>query len=190
MDTFDRILDLINTNLIYCLPAMILTLFILQLLFRDRLQFKKAYLIIKWIIIGYVIVNLFSFIIFIIINPEKSAFINRATGKYWFSYWFMIFSSLFLPFLLFYKKIGLKPLFLLFVSIMMKIGWYFERYIIFLADYSIRQFDPEKESDWLTSPWSGFYLIWIQGVILALILIGVIIIIERLENKRILHNKD
>ena len=72
---------------------------------------------------------------------------------------------------------------------MMKIGWYFERYIIFLADYSIRQFDPEKESDWLTSPWSGFYLIWIQGVILALILIGVIIIIERLENKVYQHRR-
>lgn len=169
---------------------MIITLLIFQLLFKDRLQFKKAYLIIKWIIIGYVIVNLISFIILIIINHEKSAFINRATGKYWFSYWFMIFSSLFLPFFLFYKKIGLKPLFLLFVSITMKIGWYFERYIIFLADYNIRQFDPEKEFDWLTSPWGGFYLIWIQGLILALILVGGITIIERLANKRTLHNKN
>ncbi|UOR30056.1 hypothetical protein GSB9_03380 [Flavobacteriaceae bacterium GSB9] len=188
MEIFDRILELINANLIYCLPAMILTLLILQLLFKDRLQFKKAYRIIKWIIIGYAIVNLIYFLIGLIVYPDQSAFLNRATGKYWLSYWIMMFSVVFLPFSLLYKNIGLKPFYLLFVSVMMKIGWYFEKYVIFFADYNIRQFDPERESDWLTSPWSGFYLTWIQGLILALILIGLTTIIGRNKRTKTVHN--
>ena len=188
MEIFDRIFELINANLIYCLPAMILTLLTFQLFFKDKLQFKKAYRIIKWIIIGYSILNLIYFLIGITVYPDQSSFFNRATGKYWLNYWLMMFSAILLPFSLLYKKIGIKPLYLLFVSIMLKIGWYFERYIIFLADYSSRQFNPERESDWLTSPWSGFYLTWIQGFTLALILIGITIIIGRYENKKTVHN--
>lgn len=115
--------------------------------------------------------------------PDQSAFLNRATGKYWLNYWLMLFSAILLPFSLLFKKTGIKPFYLLFVSIMMKIGWYFERYVIFLADYNSRQFKPERESDWLTSTWRGFYLTWIQGYILALILIGLTRVIERYENK-------
>jgi len=167
---------------------MILTLLTFQLFFKDKLKFKKAYRIIKWIIIGYAIVNLIYFLIGITVYPDQSAFLNRATGKYWLNYWIMMFSAILLPFSLLYKKIGIKPLYLLFVSIMMKIGWYFERYVIFLADFNIRQFEPDRESDWLTSPWSGFYLTWIQGFILALILIGLTTLIARNTRKKTVHN--
>ena len=188
MEIFDRILKLINVNLIYCLPAMILTLLILQLVFKNKLQFRKAYRGIKSIIIGYAIINLIYFLIALIVYPEQSAFLNRISEKYWLSYWLMMFSVVLLPFSLLYKKIGLKPLFLLFVSIMMKIGWYFERYGIFIAHYNLRQLYPKRESNWLTSPWSGFYLIWIQGIFLAFILISLTTIIGHYKNKKTVHN--
>lgn len=188
MEIINIIFELINANLIYCLPAMILTLFFFQVFFKDKFQFRKAYKIIKWIIIGYAIVNLIYFFFIIIAYPNQSAFLNRATGKYWLNTWIMMFSAVSLPFSLLYKKLGVKPFYLFFVSIMMKIGWYFERYIILIADYSSKQFKPESESDWLTSPWSGFYITWIQGFILALILIVVTTLIGRYENKKTLQN--
>lgn len=182
MEIFDRILELISANLIYCLPAMILTILLLQVFFKDKFQFKKAYRIIKWIIIVYAVVNLISFLIGIIVFPDKSVFLNRATGKYWPNYWLMMFSVIILPFSLLYKKIGIKPFYLLFVSIMLKIGWYFERYVILIASHYSYQYWTETEPNWLNSPWSGFYMTWIQGFILALILIGLIKITEKKKN--------
>ena len=187
MEIFDRILELINANLIYCLPTMILTLLLFQVFIKEKFQFKKAFRIIKWIIIVYAIVNLISFLIGIIVFPDKSAFLNRATGKYWPNYWLMMFSAIFLPFSLLHKRIGIKPFYLLFVSLMMKIGWYFHFYVILLASHFSYSSWTETETDWLNSPWSGFYMTWIQGFILALILIGLIKITEK---KKTVHNKE
>jgi hypothetical protein len=188
MEIFDRIFELIDANLINCLPAMILTLLTFQLFFKDKLQFKKAYRIIKWIIIGYAIFNLIYFLIGITVYPDQSAFLNRATGKYWLNYWLMMFSAILLPFSLFYKKIGIKPFYLLFVSIMMKIGWYFERYVILIASHNSYEYWTGTETHWLNSPWSGFYMTWIQGFILALILIGLTTIIGRNKRTKTVHN--
>ena len=188
MEIVDRIFELISANLIYCLPAMILTLLTFQLFFKDKLPFKKAYRIIKWIIIGYAILNLIYFFIIIIAYPDQSAFLNRATGKYWLNTWIMMFSAVLLPFTLLYRRIGTKTLYLLFVSIMMKIGWYFERYVILIASHNSYEYWTGTETHWLNSPWSGFYMTWIQGFILALILIGLTTIIGRNERKKTVHN--
>ena len=185
MEIFDRILELINANLIYCLPGMILTLLSVQLFTKNKLKFKKMYLIIKWIIIGYLVVNLIYFLIGIIIYQDQSAFFNRVTGKYRLNYWVIIFSTILLPLSLLSKKFGKKPIYLLFVTVIMKFDWYFRIYGIILADYNIRQFEPERELGWLTSPWSGLYLTWIQGFILALILIVLTTIIRRYKNKKL-----
>ena len=190
MEIFDRILELINANLIYCLPAIILTLFLLQVFFKDKFQINKAYQIVKWIIIGYAVVNLINFLIGIIMFPDQSAFLNRATGKYWPNYWLMMFSVILLPFSLFYKRIGTKPFYLFFISFMMKIGWFFHFYVILLASHFSYSSWTETESHWLNSPWSGFFMNWIQGFILALILIGLTTIIERNERKKTVHNKE
>lgn len=82
----------------------------------------------------------------------------------------------------------LKPFYLLFVSVIMKIGWYFERYVLFIADYSSSLYSAEHESDWFDSPWSGLYLTWIQGIILALLLMVLTAVINRFENKMNIHN--
>ena len=181
MEIFDRILELINANLIYCLPTMILTLLLFQVFFKEKFQLKKAFRIIRWIIIIYAIVNLISFLIGIIMFPDESAFLNRAAGKYWPNYWLMMFSAIFLPFSLLHKRIGIKPFYLLFVSLIMKIGWYFHFYVVLIAShFSYSSWtETETETDWLNSPWSGFYMTWIQGFILALFLIGLIKITEK-----------
>lgn len=167
---------------------MILTLYIFQLISKDRAQVKKAYRILKWIIIGYAVVNLILFLITLIFYPDQSAFLDRAFGKYWLSYWVMMISAICLPFTLLYKNLGLKPFYLLFVSFMMKIGWYFERYVIFIADYSIGQFKPENKSDWLTSPWSVLIITLIQGIIIALILIGMVKLLVRNKERSFQKN--
>ena len=187
METFDSVLELINANLIYCIPTMILTLLLFQVFFKEKFQFKKAFRIIKWIIIVYAVVNLIRFLIGITMFPDKSEFLNRATGKYWPNYWLMMCLAIFLPFSLLYKRIGIKPFYLLFVSLMMKIGWYFHSYVILLASYNSYHSWTERETHWLNSPWSGFYMTWIQGFILALILMGLIKITEK---KKTVHNTE
>lgn len=188
MEICTRLLELTNTNLIYCLPTMILTLVTFQLLFKVKWQFKKTYQIIKWIIIVYAVVCIIHFLIGVTVHPDQSSFLHRATGRYWLTYWIMLCSSTILPFSLLYKKMGLKPFYLLFVSVIMKIGWYFERYVLFIADYSSSLYSAEHESDWFDSPWSGLYLTWIQGIILALLLMVLTAVINRFENKMNIHN--
>lgn len=166
---------------------MILTLLLIKAFLKENLKLNGAFKIIKWIIIMYSIVNLISFLIGIFVFPDKSAFLNRINGSYYFTYWIMLFSALVIPFSLLFKKAGEKPIVLLFISILMKIGWYFERYVLLMASYH-RDFWTETETDWFNSPWSGFYLIWIQGVILALILVGITILTERHKRKQDNYN--
>jgi hypothetical protein len=167
MELLKRILELVEANLLNCFPAMICTLLLIQLFFKDKFQIKKSYEVIKWVLLTYTVVNLIYFLLLLIVTPEESAFLNRATGKYMFAYWFLLFSSIILPFSLVYKKIGTQPFYLLFVSIMMKIGWYFELFVIVIASHHSTQFYTETEADWLSSPWIAFYITWLQGFILA-----------------------
>lgn len=171
MELIKRILELVETNLLNCFPAMIITLMLIQVFFKDKFQIKKAYEVIKWVLITYTVVNLIYFLLILIVTPEESAFLNRATGKYMFAYWFMLFSSIILPFSLLYKKIGIKPFYLLFVSIMIKIGWYFELFVIIIASHHSIQFYTETESDWMSSPWIVFFIICLQGFIMALLVL-------------------
>jgi hypothetical protein len=182
---FYRIIELVNENLIYCLPTIILTLLFFQVFFKEKSRFKNAYQIIKWIIIVYGIVNLISFLIGIILFPEKSDLFNQTIGKYWLNYWLMMFTAVILPLSLLYEKIGIKPFYLLFVSIITKIGWYFHFYVVLIASHNSYQYWTKTETNWLNSPWSRFYMTWMQGFILALILIG---IIKMIEKKKTVHN--
>lgn len=185
MEIYDTIIEIIDVNLIYCLIPLLFTLILIEAVFKNRFKTKPVLNLIKWIIICYSIVTLIRFFIGIILFPEESAFLNRATGPYWWGYWLMFLSATLLPFTLFYKKLASKPFYVIFIALFMKIGWYLERFEMIVISYH-RDYLPDSwSSDGFFFPMKGILMLILQGIILAIILLGVF---ELMERKKMMQN--
>jgi hypothetical protein len=179
MNLYNRIIEIIDANFMRCLIPIILTLILIELLFKRRFETKKVLHLVCWLIIFYSIVTWTYSLIGIIFYPEKFAFIERATGPYSWAYWMMVLPALILPFTLFIKKISSNFYYVLFVAIFMKIGFYFERFVIILTNYH-QDYGPERENVEFTDSFSfGILMIFIQGMIIAFISLGVFDIIKK-----------
>jgi molybdopterin-containing oxidoreductase family membrane subunit len=81
-------------------------------------------------------------------NPyEGFAFINRAFGNYWWSYWIMVSCNVICPQLFWFKKIRENTPLVWIISIFVNIGMWFERFVI--ANTTLSR-------DFLPSSW-GYY---------------------------------
>ena len=85
------------------------------------------------------------------VEYEAYAFLNRATGPYWWAYASMMTCNVISPQLMWFKKLRRSLLFTFFISIVVNIGMWFERFVIIVT--SIHQ-------DYLPSSWSMFYPTW------------------------------
>jgi hypothetical protein len=86
MEIYKRIIEIVDANLIYCLIPIILTLILVELIFKNRFETKKVLNLIRWTIIIYAIITWSITLIGMALHPEESAFINRATGPYKIAY--------------------------------------------------------------------------------------------------------
>lgn len=179
MELAKRIVNIIDTNIILCLIPMILCLSLVHLFFKNRFQTKKALNVISWIILTYTIVMIIYSIIGIIFYYNEFAFVNRATGPYKLFFWFMFLSANVFPFTLFIKKFRTKFFYVLVVAFFMKIGAYFERFVIITTSLHRDYAEGHEFSDlfFLLS------ILMLQGFLLAIILLGILEIIER-KNQR------
>jgi Ni/Fe-hydrogenase subunit HybB-like protein len=78
---------------------------------------------------------------------ESYAFINRATGPYWWSYWIMITCNVVSSQLMWIKKLRRNLIFTFFLSIVINIGMWFERFVIIVTSL---------HRDYLTSSWTMY----------------------------------
>jgi molybdopterin-containing oxidoreductase family membrane subunit len=78
---------------------------------------------------------------------EKFTQINRATGPYWYLYWWLIFCNVLAPQVLWVKKVRTNPLALFVVALIVLIGMWLERYVIVVTSL---------HRDFLPSSW-GMY---------------------------------
>ena len=64
---------------------------------------------------------------------EQYAFLNRAFGPYWWSYWIMISCNVLIPQLFWFKSVrrSIKAMFV--ISILVNVGMWFERYVIIIT---------------------------------------------------------
>ena len=87
---------------------------------------------------------------------ESFAFVNRATGDYYWAYWTMVSCNVISPQFIWFKKLRRSPLFLFVLSIFVNIGMWFERFVITVTSL---------HHDFLPSSW-GYYspTIWDVGV--------------------------
>ena len=95
------------------------------------------------------------------VEYEQYAFLNRATGPYWWSYWAMMTCNVISPQLFWSKKLRTNLTFTFVMSIIINIGMWFERFVIIVT--SIHR-------DFLPSSWSYFYPSWVDiGVFMGTI---------------------
>jgi len=185
VELFNRILKLIDVNLIYCLPAIILTLILVEFFFKNRFETRKTLNLICWVIIIYTIVSFSFYLIGMIMNPDEYAFIHRATGPYAWAYWMMFLGTLILPLTLLIKRLASKFWYVLLVAIGMKIGVYFERFVIIVTSYHRDYLVENENGDFINTFSFGIGLIYLQGMIIAILALGIFEIIKR---KKTIHN--
>src|SRR6218665_203574 len=82
------------------------------------------------------------------VPAESYAFINRATGPYWWAYWSMMTCNVISPQLFWFKKLRTNIMATFILSIIVNIGMWFERFVIIVTSV---------HRDYLPSSWSMFY---------------------------------
>ena len=173
MEFYNRFIELVDANLIFVLIPVILTLMIVESIFKNRFETKKTLNLIRWTIIAYAIFTWITTIFGIAIYPVDSTFVNRATGPYGFAYWMMLFGSLILPFTLLLKSWASKFWYVLFVAFCLKIGSYYERFVI-MTTVLYRDYVPGNgNTEMANSALSVVAMLIIQGVLIAILILGV-----------------
>ena len=181
LNNIEYFLELVDKNLIFCLPPMILTLLLLRALLKNRLPFKKAFAVIRWIILVVTLIAWLAFIALLIIAPDESAMLQRLSGEYKWIYVFLFVSSFLVPLILFNRRLAAKPLVLLVVAIFMRIGWYLERVVVIRNSYLTMDDLPERyytNVSYAITPLEVYLLSVLQGIVLAVVLVGTLKMIE------------
>ena len=85
------------------------------------------------------------------VEYESYAFLNRATGKYWWAYTIMMTANVVTPQLFWFRKIRTNVIYTFILAIIVNIGMWFERFVIIVTSV---------HRDYLPSSWSMFYPTW------------------------------
>ncbi len=81
-------------------------------------------------------------------NPyERFIFMNRAFGPYWWAYWIMVSCNVISPQFFWFKKLRTNIPFMFFISIVVNIGMWYERFVIIATSL---------HRDFLPSSWGYF----------------------------------
>lgn len=67
------------------------------------------------------------------VEYEQYAFVNRATGPYWWAYWSMMTCNLIAPQVFWFKWARTTPWFIFMLSIVVNVGMWFERFVIIVT---------------------------------------------------------
>ncbi len=113
-----------------------------------HIELMNIVIIITGSIVGIAYITEFFIAWYGQVPAEKYAFINRATGPYWWAYWSMMTCNVISPQLFWFKKLRTNIAATFVLSIIVNIGMWFERFVIIVT--SIHR-------DYLPSSWSMFY---------------------------------
>ncbi|HMX04546.1 MAG TPA: polysulfide reductase NrfD [Chitinophagales bacterium] len=87
-------------------------------------------------------------------NPyERYAFLNRAMGPYWWSYWGMMTCNVVSPQLFWFRKLRRSVVFTFFMSIFINVGMWFERFVIIVTS---------THRDFIPSNWTMYYPTYVE----------------------------
>ena len=139
--------------------AMVLTLMIItRKLFKledyitiGHIELMNIVIIITGSIVGIAYITEFFIAWYSGVEAEQYAFINRAFGPYWWSYWAMMSCNVISPQLFWFKKIRTSIVLTFILSLVVNIGMWFERFVIIVTSL---------HRDFLPSSWAMFYPTW------------------------------
>lgn len=95
------------------------------------------------------------------VEYEGYAFMNRATGPYWWAYWSMMTCNVITPQLFWFKKVRTSLIASFILSIFVNIGMWFERFVIIVTSL---------HRDYIPSSWSMFHPTFVDiGIFLGTI---------------------
>jgi Ni/Fe-hydrogenase subunit HybB-like protein len=135
--------------------AMVLTLMIItrkvykleDYITIGHIELMNIVIIITGSIVGIAYITEFFVAWYSGVEYEQYAFINRATGPYWWAYWSMMTCNVISPQLFWFKKIRTSIVATFILSIVVNIGMWFERFVIIVTSL---------HRDYLPSSWAMF----------------------------------
>ena len=113
-----------------------------------HIELMNIVIIITGSIVGVAYITEFFIAWYSGVEAEFYAFLNRATGPYWWAYWTMMTCNVISPQLFWVKKIRTSIVATFIISIIVNIGMWFERFVIIVTSL---------HRDYLPSSWAMFY---------------------------------
>lgn len=135
--------------------AMVLTLMIItRKVFKlenyitlEHIESMNKVITLTGSIVGVAYITEFFIAAYSGVEYEQYAFINRATGPYWWAYWSMMTCNVVTPQLFWFRKIRRSIVATFVISIFVNIGMWFERFVIIVTSL---------HRDYLPSSWVMF----------------------------------
>lgn len=135
--------------------AMVLTLMLItrkvykleDYITMTHIELMNIVIIVTGSIVGIAYITEFFVAWYSGVEYEQYAFINRATGPYWWAYWSMMTCNVISPQLFWFKKIRTSIVATFILSIIVNIGMWFERFVIIVTSL---------HRDYLPSSWAMF----------------------------------
>jgi len=113
-----------------------------------HIDYMNKIIILTGSIVGIAYVTEFFMAWYSGVEYERYAFLNRAFGPYWWAYWSMMTCNVISPQLFWFKKIRQSIAWSFFLSIVVNIGMWFERFVIIVTSL---------HRDFVPSSWAMFY---------------------------------
>ncbi|WP_400193867.1 NrfD/PsrC family molybdoenzyme membrane anchor subunit [Hymenobacter sp. B81] len=141
--------------------AMVLTLMLItRVVFRledyitlEHIALMNKIMMITGSIVGVAYITEFFIAWYSQVEFEQYAFINRATGPYWWAYWAMMTCNVISPQLVWIRRVRYSIPATFVLSIIVNIGMWFERFVIIVTSL---------HRDYIPSSWAMFSPSWID----------------------------
>lgn len=135
--------------------AMVLTLMLItrkvykleHYITMEHIEMMNIIIIVTGSVVGIAYLTEFFMAWYSGVPYEQYAFINRATGPYWWAYWMMMTCNVISPQMFWVKRIRTSLIMTFFLSIVVNVGMWFERFVIIVTSL---------HRDYLPSSWMYF----------------------------------
>ena len=118
-----------------------------------HIEYMNIVIIVTGSIVGVAYITEFFISWYSGVEYESYAFLNRATGKYWWAYTIMMTANVVSPQLFWFKKIRTSLVATFILALVVNTGMWFERFVIIVTSV---------HRDYLPSSWSMFYPTWVD----------------------------
>lgn len=136
----------------------------------DHMEAMNKIIMATGMMVGYAYASEFFIAWYSGVPYEKYAFVNRAFGPYWWSYWIMVTCNVVIPQIFWFKWARRSIPIMFVVSIFVNIGMWFERFVITVTSLH-RDYLPSNWGMYAWSRWDAAVLFGSFGMFLTIFLL-------------------